>query len=438
MATGVYCKRLDLKLRWVKLIQTLNSVERPMRKSLNRRGFLRLSALAGAFTGVPLRFSNAAMAHDQPSGDGVKQYVTLGRTGMKIADISFGSSRLRNGEEYLVRHALDQGVNYFDTAETYTGGTSEKVIGNALKGLRDKVYIATKMGVRSYTRRDDMMRTLETSLRKLQTDYVDVFFNHAVNDVERLKNPEWFEFVDRAKRQGKLRFTGMSGHAGRLVECLDYGLDEDMLDVILVAHNFGQDPAFYENLTRSFDFVAKQPDLPRVLEKAKRKNVGVVAMKVLRGARLNDMRPYEVGGATFAQAAFRWVLSNPHVDAAVISMTSRDQIDEYLGGSGGMAVTREDMELLEQYARMTHTTYCRHACNDCEGACPYGVPIADVLRTRMYATDYGDMEFARREYAGLGAAASPCLSCDGQPCQNACTHGLPIAKLCGPTHTLLG
>lgn len=411
-----------------------------MRQPLNRRGFLRLGALAGVVTGFPLG-SARADARDtagQSSGEGVKQYITLGRTGIKMSDISFGSSRLRKGEEHLVRHALDQGVNYFDTAESYTSGTSETVIGNALKGDRDKVYIATKMAVRPYTRREEMMETLETSLRKLRTDYVDVFFNHAVNDVDRLKNPEWFEFVEQARRQGKLRFTGMSGHAGRLVECLDYGLGEDMLDVILVAHNFGQDPAFYENLTRSFDFVAKQPDLPRVLEKAKKQNVGVVAMKVLRGAKLNDMRPYEKGGATFAQAAFRWALSHPHVDGAIISMTSRDKIDEFLGGSGGMAVTREDMALLERYARLTHTTYCRHACNDCEGACPYGVPIADVLRTRMYATDYGDMEFARREYAQLGEAASPCLSCDGQPCQNACTHGLPIAKLCGPTHSLLG
>ncbi|MEX2489261.1 MAG: aldo/keto reductase [Pseudomonadales bacterium] len=412
-----------------------------MKPQLNRRRFLRLGALAGIVSGFPVRAADTLQAQDDPGhigDDGVKRYVRLGRTGLEIADISFGSSRLRNGEEYLVRHALDKGVNYFDTADSYTGGTSEQVIGNALKGVRDRVFIASKMKVQPYTRRQDMMQSLEQSLRRLQTDYVDIFFNHAVNDVDRLKNPEWFEFLDRAKQQGKLRFSGISGHAGRLVECLDYGLDEDMLDVILVAYNFGQDPAFYENLTRSFDFVAKQPDLPRVLEKAKRRDVGVITMKVLRGAKLNDMRPYEKGGATFAQAAFRWTLSDANVDAAIISMTSRDEIDEYLGGSGGMQVSRVDVELLEQYARLTHTTYCRHACNDCEGACPWGVPIADVLRTRMYATDYGDMEFARREYARLGNGASPCLSCDGQPCQNACTHGIPIADLCGPTHTLLG
>ena len=208
--------------------------------------------------------------------------------------------------------------------------------------------------------------------------------------------------------------------------------------MILVAHNFGQDPAFYERFTRSFDFVAVQPDLPRVLAKARERDVGVVAMKTLMGARLNDMRPYENGGATFAQAAFRWVLSNPHVDALVVSMTETALIDEYLGASGARAVSARDLELLHRYAELNGASYCRHGCNDCEGACPYGVPIAEVLRTRMYATDYRDTAFARREYAALPVNAAACLGCSGDPCRNACTHGLSIADLCGPVHRWLG
>jgi predicted aldo/keto reductase-like oxidoreductase len=114
-------------------------------------------------------------------------------------------------------------------------------------------------------------------------------------------------------QQGKIRFRGMSGHGGNLAECLDYAIDRDLVDVVLVAHNFGQDPAFYQRFTKSLDFVAVQPDLPRLLAKAKQKQVGVIAMKTLRGARLNDLRKYESQGNTFAQAAFRWVLAGPHV-----------------------------------------------------------------------------------------------------------------------------
>ena len=301
--------------------------------------------------------------------------------------------------------------------------------------------IVSKTKVWERDSHQSIMAALEGSLQRLQTDHVDVYFNHAVNDIERLTNPEWFEFAERAKQQGKIRFTGMSGHAGRLVEVLDHAIANDLVDVLLVAYNFGQDPAFYEGLTRSFDRIATHPGLPGVLARAKEKDIGVVAMKTLMGARLNDMRPYETGGATFAQAAFRWTLSSENVDALVISMTSEEQIDEFLGASGAgpdrASVSHADLGLLKRYAALNGTTWCRQACNDCEGACPYDVPIADVLRTRMYATDYQDVAFARSEYAELKVSAAACLSCSGEPCRSACTHGLAIDTLCAPTHRML-
>jgi predicted aldo/keto reductase-like oxidoreductase len=131
-------------------------------------------------------------------------------------------------------------------------------------------------------------------------------------------------------------------------------------------------------------------------------------------------------------------MSLPNVDASIISMTSAESIDEFLGASGQRELTQHDLGLLEQYARLTNMSYCRHACNDCSGACPYGVEISDVLRTRMYAVDYGDVEFAKTEYDMIANNANACLSCDGSPCQDACSHGIDVARLCGPTHVMLG
>jgi predicted aldo/keto reductase-like oxidoreductase len=403
---------------------------------LGRRELLQGGAVAGlGMTALPLR--GRAWAQSGRPAAQVQRYTALGRTGLRVSDISFGGSRLGAGEGDVVRHALDRGINYFDTADSYRGGESETTIGEALRGKRDRVHIASKTLTSPSDRRDSMMRSLEQSLRRLRTDYVDVYFNHAVNDVDRLKNPEWREFTARAKQQGKIRFVGMSGHAGRLIECLDYALDTNGVDVILVAYNFGQDPAFLQQFTRSFDFVARQPELPRALEKAKAKGVGVIAMKTLMGARLNDMRPFEKGGVTFAQAAFRWVLSNRNADALIVSMTSGALIDEYLGASGWRATAGEDLPLLRRYARMNGASYCRHGCQDCLSACPYGVPVGEVLRARMYAVDYGDLELARSEYAMLSAGAAPCLSCAARPCLGACSHGLPIERLLAPTHRML-
>jgi uncharacterized protein len=403
---------------------------------LGRREFLRRGALASLGLGLfPWTRTASAATVSEPS---VRRYTALGRTGIKISDISFGSSRLSDGEEDIVLHAFDRGINYFDTAETYKDGESETVIGKALRGKRDKVFVASKTLAGPTDSKESMMHALEGSLQRLQTDHVDVYFNHAVNDPARLKNPEWREFVALARKQGKLRFTGMSGHAGRLIESLDYAIDSGEFDVILAAYNFGQDPAFYQRFLRSFDFVAIQPDLPRVLRKARQKGIGVVVMKTLMGARLNDMRPYESGAATFAQAAFRWVLSNADVDALIVSMTSAGLIDEYLGASGWRSPARADLPLLRRYAELNGASYCRHGCNICESACPYGVPIADVLRTRMYARDYGDMRLARSEYAMLRSGASACLTCTDHPCAGACPHGIRTEALAGSTHMLLG
>ncbi|HWQ37934.1 MAG TPA: aldo/keto reductase [Burkholderiales bacterium] len=386
---------------------------------MDRRDFLRLGA--GAAIGLA-----ATGARTEARAPLIRRYVRLGRTEMRISDISFGSSSSADPE--LVRHALARGINYFDTAESYRWGNSEEAIGEALKGKRDQVFLATKTKAGSGDTHADMMKALEGSLRRLRTDHVDVYFNHAVNDVTRLSNPEWREFTERAKRQGKIRFRGMSGHGGRLVECLDYALDHDLADVVLVAYNFSQDPTFTDKLRHTFHWSAIQPELPRVLEKAKRKDVGVIAMKTLMGARLNDMRPYEYGGATFAQAAFRWTLSSRHVDALVISMTGKSEIDEFVAASGDTGLRQGDRELLRRYAELQSGTYCRPACNRCEESCPAGVQIAEVLRARMYLEDYRDPVLARAEYAQLGEGASACLTCVRRPCLDACPAGVPIAR----------
>lgn len=337
------------------------------------KGFLQGGALLGA---PPALLTSARTVQAAAGPIKIQQYKPLGSTDMRISDISFGASRLRHQPE-LVAHALDLGINYFDSAESYTGGTSEETLGKALRGKRDRVYLTSKGHFSAHTSAESMMQTLEGSLRRLQTDYIDVYFNHAVNDVERLKNEAFYTFTERAKQQGKIRYVGLSGHGGRLVECLEYAIARKAFDVMLVAYNFGQDPSFLQSFTRGFDFIAINQELPRVIKKAKAAGMGVVAMKTLRGARINDMAPYQRDGATFAQAAFRWVLSNPLVDALIISMKSQSQMDEFVAASGSSKVSQQDVEMLQRYVELNDSTYCRPLCDACEASCPEGVPIAD-------------------------------------------------------------
>jgi predicted aldo/keto reductase-like oxidoreductase len=243
--------------------------------------------------------------------------------------------------------------------------------------------------------------------------------------------------VDLAKKQGKIRFSGMSGHSGQLQECVEYAIDHDLVDVILCSHNFGSDPKFYEKFTKKFDWVANQAGIRRLFAKAHAKGIGVIAMKTQMGAKLNDLSAYEAEGATFQEAALRWVLSDPNVDAAIISMMSVEVADSYIRASGKRGVRASDARILEHYVRTQSTDYCRPGCSGCESACPLGVQIADTLRQRMYAKRYGNLPLARSGYAALGQGASACLGCSGQPCANACEFGLGISALTRETAALL-
>ena len=393
---------------------------------INRRTLLQLGAATGiGLQSGPILSKNQEKTSLSDSVPGIRAYNQLGRTGLNISDISFGSSQ--SSDPDLVRHALDRGVTYFDTAESYRFGTSEVAIGEGLGGVRDRVILASKTKAGPNANRAEIMRALEGSLRRLKTDYLDVYFNHAVNDVARMRNEEWWEFTRLAKQQGKIRFCGMSGHGSRLVSCLDYALEQDLVDVVLVAYNFGQDPDFLNRLKQALHFSEVQQGLPRSLYKAKQKNVGVIAMKTLMGARRNDIRFYERDGGTFAQAAFRWVLSTPYVDGLVVSMTNKEDIDEYVGGSGASKMTDSEMRLLDHYFALNGSRYCRHGCDLCMDVCPKKVEISEVLRTRMYAADYRNHDLGRTDYMSIGADASACMSCIDQPCKNACPIGIPIS-----------
>jgi hypothetical protein len=193
---------------------------------------------------------------------------------------------------------------------------------------------------------------------------------------------------------------------------MNHAVDSGRFDVIMVAYNF-------ENW----------PDLTNIFRRANERGVGVVAMKTLKGARhtqLSDFTPTE--RESFAQAAFKWVLSNPDVDGLVVSMSRYQQIDEYLYASGE-AVTDSDVALLEKYDRLVSREYCRPGCGDCLDACPYEVPVDDVLRYAMYAENYGREREAMRLYAGLDPArrVDNCLGC-AAPCEARCPFELPIRE----------
>ena len=391
---------------------------------MKRRQFLKTSLLAPA-AGTALAGGAAALAGtaEKPR---VRRYTQLGRTDMRISDISFGAGQVPSAS--LVLRAIDQGVNYFDTAPDY--GQSERVIGEALAklGQRDKVYIASKFcrpvgyeeGVSHLqlgSTKADYKAAVEGSLGRLQTDYLDAVLVHAIGGVrgyererQRLLHEPMLEAFEELKKEGKARYLGVSSHGPYDMErLLTDAIESGRFDYVMPAFNF-----------------LKFPKVPDVLRLAQAKGVGVVAMKTLAGARDAGVAATDV---PFEQAAFKWVLKNPQVAGLIVTIKRVGDLDLFLPASG-QDFGAADQEALDRYAASYGADYCRTGCSACEPACPLGVPIASILRFEMYFSDYGDQKRAMAQYAGLRRRADVCEACAAAPCRDACPYGLPVdAKL---------
>jgi hypothetical protein len=164
-------------------------------------------------------------------------------------------------------------------------------------------------------------------------------------------------------------------------------------------------------------------------------DMGVVAMKTLKGAKHRGLEAFQPHAESYSQAALRWALSNEDVSCAVVSFWEHQHVDEFLHASG-KPFTTADAEVLRRYDGEVAGTYCAPHCGACLGSCPEGVPIHDVLRHRMYFEDYGWEKVAMEGYAKLGTDASACAECSA-PCLGSCPLGVDIPGRTRVAHDLL-
>ncbi len=362
-------------------------------------------------------------AHPRPEWRDAKivSYRRLGRTNVHVSDISLGGGGINDAN--VARYALDKGINYFDTSPDYADSASERVLGEALKGRRDKVFLATKFcrpdgHLHNETPVPEILQAVEASLQRLQTDYVDLIHVHSCDRVDRLLAPNIHEAFDRLKEQGKVRFLGVSTHTPNLEEVANAAIDSKRFDVMMLAYHHNMWPNF-----------------THILDKAKAHDVAIVAMKTLKGAKHTNLANFRDEAGVYSQAAFRWVLSNPAVGCLVISIGTQQQVDEYVVASGS-PIRDSDVALLQRYDELTAGDYCEPHCGACLDKCSFDLAIHDIMRFRMYFRDYGWQKHGMQEYAKLERDASICVDC-AAPCANACPIGVPIQEKMLDAHSLL-
>jgi hypothetical protein len=358
-------------------------------------------------------------------GSRIASYRRFGRTEWQVSDIVLGTGRITAADgEAIARAAIERGVNYFDTSPDYAGAGSEQVMGRAIRGVRDRLFIATKFctptgHLPAGTPVAVYKQAIEGSLSRLGTDYVDLVHVHSCDEVERLIDPNVHEAFDRLKQEGKVRFLGFSTHTPNLVRVAEQAIASGRFDVMMLAYHHGIWPQLADLIRRA----------------RSERDMGVVAMKTLKGAKHRGLEDFAAYADSYSQAALKWVLSNHDVSCAVISFFERQHVDEFLYASG-KPFGAGDQAVLDAYDRRIAGSYCAPHCGACHDSCPEGLPIADVLRYRMYLEDYGHANEGVAQYAKLAKNASACLDCSA-PCAGSCPLGIAIRDRMLGAHQLL-
>jgi predicted aldo/keto reductase-like oxidoreductase len=362
------------------------------------------------------------------------QYHTLGNTGERVSVLGFGIMRLRRDARQpdridrglaneMVSYAIDHGVNYFDTAQNYSAGESESVLGEALRDRRDRVHIATKVGF--WHIRDGLPGLeahLASQLKRLETDHIDFYMIHALTDGRwtAFKEVGLLDFLERKKREGILRHVGFSYHGS---------------------------PAFYREVLDAWEWEFSQIQFNYVdrlmqageagLIQAHRYGIDTIVMEPLRGGQLvREVHPairqvlHEANpDKSLAQWALEYLWNRPEVDLVLSGMTSMDDVRENIAlaaRAGVGMLTDQEVAALEKAGDIYQSlirvpcTLCRY----CE-ACPQGIDIARVMRVYNNSATMDPLA-ARKQYGEIIQGKS-CVDC-GQ-CEELCPQDIRITEV---------
>lgn len=339
------------------------------------------------------------------------RYRVLGKTGLKVTELGFGSEAV--SDVTVFERALDAGINFFDTARSYQAGNMERVLGAALRGRRQQVVLAS----RSYAEdARQMAAELDNSLKELGTDCLDIWYIGNKGRREQITDG-MLELQRSAQKAGKMRFRGFSTH--RIGALLDFVL-EQKFDVVQIPYSFAIG-------TRRDPFNHESANLDTALDRLKEAGIGVVAMKVMaggyRGGAAND-RNADIHARPGAHAAaIRWALRDDRVQTTSVRMTDHDQLEENLRAMAG-PYSKHDAKLLAAYTDSITPRLCR-MCGACDGRCPKGMPVSDVVRSVMYAEGYGDFEMGRAAFE-RSAGAVRCGEC--RQCLVECPNGVRVRE----------
>jgi predicted aldo/keto reductase-like oxidoreductase len=353
----------------------------------------------------------------------------LGETGVEVPCLAMGGAVNLIENQIMLRKALEWGVTYWDTSDSYAGGNSELGIGKYLSNnpqMRKELFIVTKAYGTKTT--EDIEMHLKESLRKMNTSYIDLYFimersrtDHGLSDPSQLDDglKRW---VEDAKKRKLIRFFGFSTHKN-MAQCLTAAAKLGWIDAIMTSYNFR---------------LMQNTEMQDAIEACYRAGVGLVAMKTqAHGQKLEteeNKKPakhFLEQGFTEGQAKIKAVLEDKRISSVCSRMENIAVLTENVAAAlDKTKFTRTDVKVLKEYAAATCSGYCAGCAYICDSALPDKPYISNIMRYLMYHNAYGDQNRAKELFAQIPRnVRNNLLSADYSIAEARCPQHLPIGKL---------